>query len=171
MSFPPESNHCLAEPNLCLVEANHCLVEANHCLAEPNLCLVEASHCLVESSLCLAEANHCLVESNLCLAESSLCLLESADIPGLPVVRLHRPRLFRTRPVHGLGEPGDRRAETLAVGVGQPVQFARQQRAGALAVLLGQALGCRDHVARPWPTRSKMCVGPELRFIECRECQ
>jgi len=62
--------------------------------------------------------------------------------------RLPLRRLFRKRPVHGLGEPRDRRAEALAVRVGQPVQLARQQRAGALAVLLGQALERRDDVVR-----------------------
>jgi hypothetical protein len=142
-----EPNLCLVESNVCLVKSNLCLVESNVCLVESNLCLVESNLCLAESNLCFVESNLCLVEPNHCLVEANLCLAESADIPVLPVLvsscrllavlqcvpaPLPLRRLFRTRPVHGLGEPRDRRAEALAVRVGQSVELARQ-RAPALS--------------------------------------
>ncbi len=111
--------------------------------AESNLCLVESNLCLAESNLCLAEPNHCLAKPNLCLGEANHCLAESADIPVgrsrslLPrllavrearSIRLPLRCLFRRRPVHGLGEPGDRRAEARAVGV-RPARAARASAA------------------------------------------
>jgi len=82
--------------------------------------------------------------------------------------RLLSPRhLLRNRPTHRLGEPGDRRAEALAVRARQSVHLARQQRVDALAVLLGQALQRGDDVARQprrEPARPNPCRQDERRF-------
>jgi hypothetical protein len=84
----------------------------------------------------------------------------TAQAPALRVV-------FRKLPVHSLDETRARHAEALAVRVHQSVQLARQQRVGALAVLLGQALERRHDLAwqpRREPARPHSCRQDEHRI-------
>ena len=79
----------------------------------------------------------------------------------MPAQLLPRP-LFRKRPVHGLGEPGDRRAEALAVGIGQPVQLAR----------LAEKTGIpQNHISTIERGAKLPTLGTLIRFAAALECK